>query len=121
MPAPEIGQWPTVSGGSWRATCLCRCAKPSTVSSLMLLERTVASEADTERVGAALATAMDGGSAGGGAVPTGANAGAVFPPPRLHAGLVLFLHGELGAGKTTLVRGILRGLGYTGAELAMQE
>jgi tRNA threonylcarbamoyladenosine biosynthesis protein TsaE len=55
----------------------------------MLLERRVATEADTERVGAALA-------------------------PRLHAGLVLFLHGELGAGKTTLVRGILRGLGYTG-------
>ncbi|HJW81501.1 MAG TPA: tRNA (adenosine(37)-N6)-threonylcarbamoyltransferase complex ATPase subunit type 1 TsaE [Acidiferrobacterales bacterium] len=47
-------------------------------------------EADTERLGAALA-------------------------PRLRAGLVLFLHGELGAGKTTLVRGILRGLGYTGA------
>ena len=56
----------------------------------MLLERRVATEADTERVGAALA-------------------------PRLHAGLVLFLHGELGAGKTTLVRGILHGLGYTGA------
>ena len=43
------------------------------------------------------------------------NAGAVLPPPRLQAGLMLFLHGELGAGKTTLVRGILRGLGYTGA------
>ena len=98
----------------------------------MLLERTVATEADTERVGAALATAMDGGRSGllpsrgitpsvegrsaeREAVPTGTNAGAVFPPPRLHAGLVLFLHGELGAGKTTLVRGILRGLGYTGA------
>jgi tRNA threonylcarbamoyladenosine biosynthesis protein TsaE len=30
-------------------------------------------------------------------------------------GLSLFLHGELGAGKTTLTRGIARGLGYSGA------
>jgi tRNA threonylcarbamoyladenosine biosynthesis protein TsaE len=29
-------------------------------------------------------------------------------------GMVVFLCGELGAGKTTLARGILRGLGYTG-------
>jgi len=56
----------------------------------MLLERIVATEVDTERLGAALA-------------------------PQLRPGLVLFLHGELGTGKTTLVRGVLRGLGYTGA------
>lgn len=34
--------------------------------------------------------------------------------PFLRGGLTVFLHGELGAGKTTLVRGMLRGLGYSG-------
>ncbi len=34
---------------------------------------------------------------------------------KLTNGMTVYLCGELGAGKTTLVRGVLRGLGYSGA------
>jgi tRNA threonylcarbamoyladenosine biosynthesis protein TsaE len=49
----------------------------------------LADAAATERVGAALAPALVGG-------------------------MVVTLHGDLGAGKTTMVRGALRALGWTG-------
>lgn len=59
--------------------------------SLRELKFPLADTAATEALGAALAACAAGG------------------------GLLLFLHGNLGAGKTTLVRGYLHGLGHCGA------
>lgn len=56
----------------------------------MSVTRVAATPADMEALGASLA-------------------------PRLGAGLLIFFHGELGSGKTTLIRGLLRGLGHKGA------
>ena len=53
------------------------------------ITRFLATEADTLALGAALALC-------------------------LRPGMVVYLSGELGAGKTTLARGVLRGLGYDG-------
>ena len=53
-----------------------------------LLQQTLATEADTIAFGSALA-------------------------PLLQPGMVIYLRGDLGAGKTTLVRGLLRALGVT--------
>jgi tRNA threonylcarbamoyladenosine biosynthesis protein TsaE len=54
------------------------------------LDTILPDEAATLRLGAALASALE-------------------------PGLIVYLRGELGAGKTTLVRGVLRALGYTGS------
>jgi tRNA threonylcarbamoyladenosine biosynthesis protein TsaE len=53
------------------------------------VERFLPAEADTLALGGALAEALE-------------------------PGLVIYLSGELGAGKTTLARGVVRGLGYRG-------
>jgi tRNA threonylcarbamoyladenosine biosynthesis protein TsaE len=53
------------------------------------VRRALPAEADTLALGAALAAGIE-------------------------PGLVIYLIGELGAGKTTLARGLLRGLGFTG-------
>jgi len=42
------------------------------------------------------------------------NLGGKLALPCASAKTIIFLHGQLGAGKTTLVRGLLRGLGYAG-------
>ena len=55
----------------------------------MLFEKDVYGEESMESLGASLANALKGGA-------------------------VVYLEGDLGMGKTTIVRGILRGLGYEG-------
>ena len=56
----------------------------------MRLTRTIPTPAAMEALGAALASG-------------------------LRAGLMIFFHGDLGSGKTTMIRGLLHGLGHRGA------
>lgn len=67
--------------------------KKATKARGFALEQTLVDAAATERLGAALARSV---------------------PWAAPQALVGYLHGELGAGKTTLVRGLLRELGETG-------
>lgn len=59
-----------------------------------LIRRLTRSAEDMERFGAALAGAL---------------------PPLTDGPAILYLEGELGAGKTTLARGLIHGRGYSGA------
>ncbi|MDE1183128.1 tRNA (adenosine(37)-N6)-threonylcarbamoyltransferase complex ATPase subunit type 1 TsaE [Paraburkholderia sp.] len=70
-------------------------------SAAVLLERrfTLADEAATDAFGARFAQALEAVRAA---------------PQRAFTGLQVQLNGDLGAGKTTLVRATLRGLGHTG-------
>jgi tRNA threonylcarbamoyladenosine biosynthesis protein TsaE len=84
------------------------------------LTLTLSDATATDALGAALARAFRGtGAAGTGAAGTGAaGTAAVGTAPTVAVpatgGAVLYLYGELGTGKTTCARSLLRSLGVTG-------
>jgi tRNA threonylcarbamoyladenosine biosynthesis protein TsaE len=76
------------------------------------MEYSLADSRATEDLGRSLAQSLPGLAARGAAAEGAAAAGA--EAWRLVSGAVLYLRGELGAGKTTCVRSLLRDLGVTG-------
>ncbi|MFC1323474.1 MAG: tRNA (adenosine(37)-N6)-threonylcarbamoyltransferase complex ATPase subunit type 1 TsaE [gamma proteobacterium symbiont of Ctena orbiculata] len=88
MPRPGTGRRSKAKSDSWPATC-CRRSGPCSIGGARVFEIEIEGEQRQEAVGGCLALNC--------------------APP-----FIVYLEGELGTGKTTLVRGFLRQLGYRG-------